>query len=179
MGFKTTTKPPTTTTPYTGPPTTPDPSNDHCPKIKVDADPGLTDPGCVPASDPLNKPKSAIEDWFTEELFNNLFFKSNLGLGPHKCLPYSYEAFIIAARYFPKFGNDFAAAFDKNGGFTADQIYKRDVAGFLAHKVQETGENNKWLFTKPDPIKTDDEAMDCYMKGALWTWFEGGPKTNK
>lgn len=34
----------------------------------------------------------------------DLFPKANLGLGPHECLPYSYEAFVIAARYFPEFG---------------------------------------------------------------------------
>ena len=44
-------------------------------------------------------------------------------------------------------------------------------------QVQETGENNHWLLnTKPGGI-TDEQALDCYMKGALWTWFEGGPKT--
>ena len=94
-------------------------------------------------------------------MWDDLFFKSNLGLGPHKCLPYSYEAFVIAARYFPKFGNDFV---ENNGGFTKDEIYKRDVAGFFAHKVQETGENNIWLFTQPDGI-TAEQALDCYMKG--------------
>ena len=46
-------------------------------------------------------------------------------------MPYSYEAFIIAARYFPKFGDDFV---EENGGFTREEINRRDVAGFLAHK---------------------------------------------
>ena len=130
---------------------------------------------CEPASDPQNRPASPLESWFTKDLFNELFYKSNLGLGPHECLPYSYESFIIAARYFPKFGDEYV----ENDEFTKEEINKRDVAGFFAHKVQETGENNGWYLSKPDPIKTDEEAIDCYMKGALYQWFEGGKENVK
>ena len=169
-----TTNPPPTTTVSTGPTTTKPPSNTHCPAIPVDAVFDFTN--CVGATDPQNKPASAIETWFTEDIFNDLFFKSNLGLGPHACLPYSYEAFIIAARYFPSFGNHYVP---NNGGFTEDEIHKRDVAGFFAHKVQETGENNHWLLTAQPGGISAEQALDCYMKGALWTWFEGGPNTGK
>ena len=62
---------------------------------------------CTRPSDPLNKSPSPIEEWFTEEMYNEIFYKSNLGFGPHPCLPYSYEAFILAARYFPLFGSEF------------------------------------------------------------------------
>ncbi|PIO77851.1 chitinase class I [Teladorsagia circumcincta] len=61
---------------------------------------------CEVASDPNNLKKSPIEKWFKEEMFNDLFPKANLGLGPHDCLPYSYKSFIIAARYFPEFGGE-------------------------------------------------------------------------
>ena len=67
----------------------------------------------------------------------------------------------------------------ENDQFTKEEINKRDVAGFFAHKVQETGENNGWYLSKPDPIKTDEEAIDCYMKGALYQWFEGGKENVK
>ena len=180
----TTTSPPTTTS-WTGPATTREPfkrrGHAHCPDIKNQANLKGTKfdlDNCTPASDPLNKPKSAIESWFTEKIFNDLFFKSNLGVGPHRCLPYSYEAFVIAARYFPKFGNEYIGA-TSSSGFTEDQINKRDVAGFFAHKVQETGENNSWLFIEPGGAEEGDDGLDCYMKGALWTWFEGGPHTNR
>lgn len=36
----------------------------------------------------------------------DLFPFANLGWGPSPCFPYSYEAFVIAARYFPEFGTD-------------------------------------------------------------------------
>lgn len=165
---RTTTQAPTTTTPYTGPVTTKPPGGTHnCPEHKIAGH--FEFDGCTSATDPLNKPKTKLEEWFTKEMFNELFYKSNMGLGPHECLPYSYEAFIIAARYFPKFGDDFV---EENGGFTREEINRRDVAGFLAHKVQETGENSNWYFSKPEPIKTDEEALDCYMKGALYNWLE-------
>ena len=66
-----------------------------------------------------------------------------------------------------------------NDQFTKEEINKRDVAGFFAHKVQETGENNGWYLSKPPPIKTDEEAIDCYMKGALYQWFEGGKDSGR
>ena len=33
------------------------------------------------------------------------------------------------------------------------------------------------MSTRPGGI-TEEQALDCYMKGALWTWFEGGPNSN-
>ena len=53
---------------------------------------------CTQPKDPQNRAKSGIESWFTEEVFNDLFPKANLGHGPTKCRPYNYQAFIIAAR---------------------------------------------------------------------------------
>ena len=53
---------------------------------------------CAQLVDPQKRPKSGIESWFTEEVFNDLFPKANLGHGPSKCRPYNYQAFIIAAR---------------------------------------------------------------------------------
>ena len=61
---------------------------------------------CKKPTDPLKKPKSAIESWFTEEVFNDLFPKANIGWGPSDCRPYNYKAFAIAARYFPRFGTE-------------------------------------------------------------------------
>ncbi|VDM82673.1 unnamed protein product [Strongylus vulgaris] len=77
-------------------------SLDFCPPHPVFAKQPEED--CETASDPNNLKKSPIEKWFTREMFEDLFPKANLGLGSHKCLPYSYESFIIAARYFPDFG---------------------------------------------------------------------------
>lgn len=113
--------------------------------------------------DPNQKPKSTIENWFTKEMFyvsnvsalaidhdlqflqyffsfQDLFPKANLGWGPHKCLPYSYEAFVIAARYFPDFGTTYPEEEMK------EVHTRRDVAAFFAHAVQETGENNAHLY---------------------------------
>ena len=189
------TDPPTTTTqPWTGPATTRAPTpNSKCPDhssiLIKDEDAnvargkvsGLTIDldNCEVASDPFNKPRSAIEEWFTKDMWDQFFYKSNLGFGPHACLPYSYEAFIISARYFPDFGNEYHShtpdGIPMPQGFTAEETKKRDVAGFLAHMVQETGENNGWILSNYRAFGlTWDEAMECYMKGALWTWFEGG-----
>jgi hypothetical protein len=65
-----------------------------------------------------------------------LFPKSNLGWGDNKCSPYSYEAFVIAARYFPKFGTEAGKT------YTAYENARRDVSAFFAHTLQETGEND-------------------------------------
>jgi hypothetical protein len=115
---------------------------------------------CAGPTDPNNRPKSKLESWFTAETFNDLFPKANLGWGPNKCWPYSYEAFAIAARYFPKFGTE-----APDNGFTAEENYKRDLATFFAHAIQETGENNPNL---PD---------DCFFRGGFFNWFEGGPQS--
>uniref|UniRef100_A0A0N5ABC8 Glyco_hydro_19_cat domain-containing protein n=1 Tax=Syphacia muris TaxID=451379 RepID=A0A0N5ABC8_9BILA len=124
---------------------------------------------CSPPSDPNNLPKTNLEKWFTKEMFQDLFPKANLGRGPHPCLPYSYEAFIIAARYFPEFG----AESPKNG-YTVLQNTRRDVAAFFAHIIQETGENDPDLYKMNYTVQ---EASDCFYRGGLYNWFEGGRKS--
>ncbi|VDO81824.1 unnamed protein product [Heligmosomoides polygyrus] len=108
--------------------------------------------------------RSPIEKWFTEKMFNDLFPKANLGLGPHNCLPYSYNSFIIAARYFPEFGGE--------GG---DKHERRDVAAFFAHVLQETGENDISLF---NTTLSDEEKVECFYRGGFYNWFEGGPNSS-
>ena len=83
---KTTTVPATTTQPFTGE-TTPEPKPkikcpDHRAWLKKEGDfavggkSGLKHPlTCKPPTDPLNKPKSPIEEWFTEEMYNDIFYK--------------------------------------------------------------------------------------------------------
>lgn len=61
-------------------------------------------------------------------------------------MPYSYEAFIIAARYFPEFGSGLPMNKSTLNDYTIDDLRRRDVAAFFAHVVQETGENNQMLF---------------------------------
>ena len=189
----TTAQPATTKQPETGKPTTRPPTpNNKCPQhvqhlkkvgneavgqisgLKIDLN------TCERASDPLNKPRSPIESWFTKEMWDQFFYKSNLGFGPHACLPYSYEAFVISARYFPDFGNEYHSHTPDGKpmpqGFTEEETKRRDVAAFFAHMVQETGENNQWILDNYENLGlTSEEAQECYMKGALWTWLEGGP----
>ncbi|CAK5087456.1 unnamed protein product [Meloidogyne enterolobii] len=93
---------------------------------------------CELPTDPNKLPPSSLESWFTREMFDDLFPFSNLGWGPHPCSPYSFEAFIIAARYFPRFGKEV----DLKNGFTPRENSRRDVASFLAHAIQETGLND-------------------------------------
>ena len=86
---------------------------------------------CEEPSDPFNLPKSPIEKWLTKEVYYDLFPKANIGHGPHVCSPYSYEAFVIAARYFPKFGGE-----SPDNGYDSRQNARRDLAAFFAHAVQ-------------------------------------------
>uniref|UniRef100_A0A1I7XP61 Transmembrane protein n=1 Tax=Heterorhabditis bacteriophora TaxID=37862 RepID=A0A1I7XP61_HETBA len=76
----------------------------------------------------------------------DLFPKANIGLGTHKCLPYSYDSFIIAARYFPEFGAE-----SPNKIYSREEHHRRDVAAFFAHVLQETGENDLSIYKK-DPL---------------------------
>jgi len=131
---------------------------------------------CTIPTDPLSKPKAGLEQWFTKETFYDLFPKANLGFGAQNpCSPYSFESFIIAARYFPKFGNEYVQK-NPNGdplprpGYTKEQTNKMDVSAFFAHSVQETGENDANLFNK-FPL---DKANKCFYRGGLYNWFEGG-----
>lgn len=72
-----------------------------------------------------------------------MFPYANIGWGLNKCFPYSYEGFIIAARYFP----DFGTTSPKNGLNKKDNT-RRDVAAFFAHAVQETGLNDISIYSR-------------------------------
>ncbi|CAB03255.1 Glycoside hydrolase family 19 catalytic domain-containing protein [Caenorhabditis elegans] len=126
---------------------------------------------CTIPSDPNNKPASQLESWFTREMFEDLFPFANLGWGPSSCWPYSYDAFKIASRYFPEFGTSLNV---NNTVYTADENKKRDLAAFFAHAIQETGENNNYLYT----ALPDQEASNCFYRGGFYNWFEGGPSSN-
>lgn len=124
-------------------------------------------------TDPNNKDFSGIETWFTRDVFNDLFPKSNLGWGPSECSPYNYDTFIIAARYFPKFGTEHVTK-TPNGtvlvtNYTANETYRRDVSAFFAHAIQETGENDIHLYEKLPA----SQAADCFYRGGFYNWFEG------
>lgn len=130
---------------------------------------------CTKPTDPNDKPPSQIEQWLTEDVFNDLFPKANLGWGPNDCRPYNYKAFIIAARYFPRFGSEYVKK-DPTGkplitNYTAEQTYKRDVSAFISHAIQETGENDANLYN----LLPKDKAADCFYRGGFFNWFEGGP----
>ncbi|CAD6195892.1 unnamed protein product [Caenorhabditis auriculariae] len=123
-----------------------------------------------PPTDPNKRPPTALEGWLTKEVFNDLFPFANLGWGPNECWPYSYEAFVIAARYFPNFGTS-----SPNTEYTPEENYKRDLAAFFAHAVQETGENNAALYSS---LPTKQEADNCFYRGGFYNWFEGGPTSS-
>ena len=108
-------------------------------------------------------------------MFNDLFPKANLGHGPSNCRPYNYKAFVIAARYFPKFGTEYVSK-DPEGNslrttYTQQETFKRDLAAFFAHAIQETGENNGHLYQ----VLPKEKAHDCFYRGGFYNWFEGGP----
>jgi len=108
-------------------------------------------------------------------VFYDVFPKANLGYGSKSpCSPYSYESFVIAARYFPEFGNEHVAVNPKGDpvtpSYTKEQTNRRDVSAFFAHSVQETGENDANLYNKFDK----DKAKQCFYRGGLYNWFEGG-----
>ncbi|KAK0412181.1 hypothetical protein QR680_006076 [Steinernema hermaphroditum] len=124
----------------------------------------------MPQTETVRLPRTPLQRWFTREMFYDLFPFANLGWGPHKCLPYSYEAFIIASRYFPEFG-----AGKEGHGFTKKEMQRRDVAAFFAHVIQETGENNIDLY---NTTLTTEEANDCFYRGGFFNWFEGGPESD-
>lgn len=139
---------------------------------------------CELPINPNEKPPSGLERWFTRKMFDDLFPFSNLGWGPHICSPYSYEALIIAARYFPRFG----AEISLKNGFTPIENSRRDVANFLAHAIQETGLNDISVYQirqyKPkfnNKLKiiysglNQSQADECFFRGGLYNWFEGGP----
>lgn len=134
-------------------------SPDFCPQHPVYGKEPEED--CAQASDPNELPKSPLEKWFTKQMFEDLFPKSNIGMGPHPCLPYSYESFIMAARYFPEFG-----AAHPNKQFKADEHHKRDVATFFAHALQETGENDASVYKWVIKILVEDPGFVVFF-----SWF--------
>jgi len=152
---------------------------DFCPEPQKFG-PGPTK-NCIKASDPLKKPKSKIEEWLTKDTFEDLFPKSNLGWGGNSCWPYSYESFVIAARYFPRFGTEYVTNDPKGNklrtSFTAEETYKRDVSAFFSHAMQETGENNGALYSKNSGLTTE-QADECFYRGGLYNWFESSPACN-
>ncbi|EGT47131.1 hypothetical protein CAEBREN_24989 [Caenorhabditis brenneri] len=144
-------------------------SPDFCPEHPVYGK--EPDEDCPQPSDPNELKKSPLEKWFTKQIFDDLFPKSNIGVGPHPCLPYSYESFVIAARYFPEFG-----ASHPNKQFKADEHHKRDVAAFFAHALQETGENDASVYNNTD--LTLEQAHECFYRGGFYNWFERGPNSS-
>uniref|UniRef100_A0A0N5B6V3 Glyco_hydro_19_cat domain-containing protein n=1 Tax=Strongyloides papillosus TaxID=174720 RepID=A0A0N5B6V3_STREA len=138
--------------------------------------------GCIKPTDPNNMPKSKLEEWFTKEMFENLFPKANLGYGSHPCLPYSYESFVIASRYFPEFGNvkDNDTLDGSPSQYSGTVNSKRDLAAFFSHAIQETGENDASLYmgkNLSDPAQKA-QADECFYRGGLYNWFEGGPTSS-
>jgi len=118
------------------------------------------------------------------------------GWGPHPCSPYSYEAFVIAARYFPLFGADdghlhFASPsssnttkfnassssssssssseeqenYHKKRRLRARDNWRRDLAAFFAHAVQETGENDANLYSDNLMLNVS-QAHNCFYRFA-------------
>ncbi|KAI6229638.1 Glyco-hydro-19-cat domain-containing protein [Aphelenchoides besseyi] len=134
-----------------------------CPEGKKYGRPPVTK--CREPMDPNLKPKTYLERWFTKEMFDDFFPHANQGWGGSLCSPYSYESFIIAARYFPEFG---AGLRSGQPPFTSRDLQRRDVAAFFAHVVAETGENDYKLFRT---------AQECFYRGGLYHFFEGGPKS--
>lgn len=86
-----------------------------------------------------------------------MFPAANLGYGPHNCLPYNYESFIIAARYFPKFGTTKSKKI-----YDLNDSARRDLSAFFGHAIQETGENSAYL------------KDECYFRGGLYHYYEMG-----
>lgn len=128
---------------------------------------------CPKPTDPNKKPAHPLEKWFTKDVFDDLFPKANIGWGPSPCWPYSYEAFVIASRYFPAFASE-----SPNQDYTPEQNYKRDLAAFFSHAVQETGENDAHLYSIYGERGAEKEKADaCFYRGGFFNWFEGGPNS--
>ncbi|KAI6185480.1 Chitinase class I [Aphelenchoides besseyi] len=83
---------------------------------------------------------------------DDLFPKANLGWGPHVCFPYSYESFVIAARYFPRFGTE--AGID----YTAEQNYRRDLGRFEGGPVSS-------LLAAPSHGSQPTDGVECNQAG--------------
>ncbi|KAI1713687.1 chitinase class I domain-containing protein [Ditylenchus destructor] len=137
---------------------------------------------CTGPKDPNLKPRSKIEKWITKTMWEDFFPHANQGWGNNPCMPYSYESFIIAARYFPEFGADTVNSKSapgiqdhKDSPYTTADLQRRDVAAFFAHVVQETGENNYRLFNSSK--LSSRFATECFYRGGFYQFFEGGPKS--
>lgn len=104
----------------------------------------IIDPSPKPRTDTPPRPpertdgvmdKHPVEDWFTPQMFDELFPKAN-GDCFLKSEPYSHENFIKAIRHFPGFAS----------GTVNEQ--KKEVAALFAMSVQEVG--GKPLFNGGD-----------------------------
>jgi hypothetical protein len=56
-------------------------------------------------------------------------------------MPYSYEAFLIASRYFPGFGTATTSRTMATSPYSIKELQRRDVAAFFAHILQESGKS--------------------------------------
>uniref|UniRef100_A0A914H2Z3 C2H2-type domain-containing protein n=1 Tax=Globodera rostochiensis TaxID=31243 RepID=A0A914H2Z3_GLORO len=141
---------------------------------------------CTGAVDPNLKPRVRLEKWFTRDIWENLFPIANQGWGEHPCMPYSFDAFIIAARYFPDFGAISNSSVGESS-YTGDQLQRRDVAAFFAHVLAESGLNNlrlfKYLFEDSAFVRNSSSklspraATECFYRGGFYHFFEGGPRS--
>ncbi|KAL3078967.1 hypothetical protein niasHS_014749 [Heterodera schachtii] len=146
-----------------------------CPKTRRYGQ--IQSPKCTSAVDPNLKPRVRLEKWFTRELWENLFPVSNQGWGEHPCMPYSFDAFIIAARYFPEFGaTPNPSQSVRRITYNASEIQRRDVAAFFAHVLAESGQNNLRLFNSSSKL-SPRVASECFYRGAFYHFFEGGPRS--
>lgn len=131
---------------------------------------------CVGVVDPNLKPRSNLEKWFTKEMWEDFFPHANQGWGNEKCLPYSYESFLTAIRYFPEFGAETTSKTLANSSYSIKDLQRRDVAAFFAHTLQESGENNLRMFNNSD--YSPHLAKECFYRGGFYQYFEGGPKSH-
>uniref|UniRef100_A0A1I7XTZ7 Glyco_hydro_19_cat domain-containing protein n=5 Tax=Heterorhabditis TaxID=37861 RepID=A0A1I7XTZ7_HETBA len=83
---------------------------------------------------------------------------------PNKLPPSKLE------KWFTK--ENFKACCSPNKVYSAEANYRRDLAAFFAHAIQETGENDASLYNGK---LTNDQAADCFYRGGFFNWFEGGP----
>jgi len=122
------------------------PTTTTCPQAKKFGRPPPSK--CKGPVDPNLKPRTPLERWFTRTLWEEFFPRANQGWGSNRCLPYSYEAFILASRYFPEFGTGkgIASRALVDSPYSIGDLQRRDVAAFFAHIVQETGDNNPRVF---------------------------------
>ena len=88
----------------------------------------LPDSPLALAHKPVHTPDNPhpIEGWFSQSLWDELFPKANMACFGGS-MPYTYDNFIEAVRYYPEFAS----------GTEAEQ--KKELAAFLGISLQETG----------------------------------------